>query len=64
MGFHFRGFFDMSKVSVTFYVIQYHIPDKGNVIIYRILTIMNCTHIWNNKIRFGAKIVLTIGSCK
>ena len=40
-----------------FYVTWYNIPDKGTVTLYRVLTIMNCTHIWNNKVRFLAKIV-------
>ena len=49
MGFHFRIFaFEYALSFRIFYVTWYHIPDKGAVILYRILTDMNCTHTCNN----------------
>ena len=30
---------------------------KWSIILYRILTVMNCMHTWNNKLGFSAKIV-------
>ena len=43
-----------------FYVTCYHIPDKRTIILYRILTVMNCMHTWNNKLRFWEKIVTNV----
>ena len=39
-----------------FYETYYHIPDKGIVILYRILTVMNCTHTWNNNLDFERRL--------
>ena len=43
-----------------FSILGVNAPNKRTVVLYRILTFIKCTHTWNNKFRFWAKIVTMI----